>query len=66
MPRALGAFLVVFSVLSLVVHLDRMCELFAAFALAIFAFDQAAGYYRKLAQPHVERVSLPSNSLDRD
>lgn len=37
MSREFALYLVLFSLLSLVVHLDRMCELLAVLAVAIFA-----------------------------
>jgi hypothetical protein len=40
MVRALAFFLIVFSVLSFVVHLDRMGLLFGTGALSILAIDQ--------------------------
>ena len=39
MLRALGAFLVVFSVLSLVVHLNGLSGVFGAGALSVFGID---------------------------
>ena len=39
MSRAFALYLALFSLLSLVVHLDRMCAFLAILALAIFASD---------------------------
>jgi hypothetical protein len=46
MVRAFAAFLALFSVLSLIVHLAWMSEFLGAFALLVFASDQIAGYVR--------------------
>jgi len=46
MSRAFALYLALFSVLSLVVHLERMCEFLAILALAIFASDYRFEYPR--------------------
>jgi len=51
MLRALGLFLLVFSVLSLVVSLDGLSGLFATGALSMFAIDQLAGNVSKEPRP---------------
>jgi len=40
MLRAFSAFLVVFSILSLVVHLNALGDVFAMAALSLFAIDE--------------------------
>ena len=39
MPRAVGMFLLMFSLLSLIVHLDEMAQWFAGGAAALLAID---------------------------
>jgi len=46
MSRAFALYLALFSLLSLVVHLDRMCEFLAILALAIFASHYLFEYLR--------------------
>lgn len=46
MSRAVALYLALFSLLSLVVHLERMCAFLAIFALAIFASDYLLEYLR--------------------
>jgi hypothetical protein len=46
MSRACALYLALFSLLSLVVHLDRMCEFLAILAVAIFASDYRFEYPR--------------------
>jgi hypothetical protein len=57
MLRAFGAFLVVFSVLSLMVHLDGLGGIFGIGAVAIFAIE---GWVGRFAQ------SSPSSTLPRE
>jgi hypothetical protein len=42
-----GAFLVVFSILSLVVHLDGLSSVFGMGALSLFAIDQLVAQFAK-------------------
>jgi hypothetical protein len=46
MSRAFALYLALFSLLSLVVHLDRMCESLAVLALAIFASHYLSEHLR--------------------
>jgi hypothetical protein len=46
MSRAFALYLALFSLLSLVVHLDRMCAFLALLAFAIFASDHLLRYLR--------------------
>jgi hypothetical protein len=46
MSRAVALHLALFSLLSLVVHLNRMCALLALVAVAIFASDHLGQYLR--------------------
>ena len=52
MSRAFAFYLALFSLLSLVVHLDRMCEFLALLALVIFVSDCLSKYL-----PHHTRRS---------
>ena len=47
MLRAFGAFLVVFSILSLLVHLQVLGSVFAIGALSVFAIDQLVAQFAK-------------------
>ena len=47
MLRAFGAFLGVFSILSLVVHLDLMGSVFGLSALLLFAIDELVTQFAK-------------------
>jgi hypothetical protein len=47
MLRALGAFLVVFSILSLVVHLNALGSVFGTGALSLFAIDQLVAQFAR-------------------
>ena len=47
MLRAFGAFLVVFSILSLVVHLQALGSVFGMGALSVFAIDQLLAQFVK-------------------
>jgi hypothetical protein len=51
MLRAFGLFLLVFSLLSLVVHLDGLGGLFGTGALSLFAIDLLAAHFAKSARP---------------
>ena len=51
MLRALGAFFVVFSLLSLVVGLEGLGRLFGMCALALFGVDLLLPYFIKSARP---------------
>jgi hypothetical protein len=51
MLRAFGLFLLVFSVLSLVVHVDGLGGLFGTGALCLFAIDLLAPHFAKNARP---------------
>jgi hypothetical protein len=51
MVRAFGLFLLVFSLLSLVVHLDGLGGLFAVGALCLFAIDLFAAQFARSARP---------------
>ena len=51
MLRAFGAFLVLFSILSLLVHLEGLGSLFAIGALSLFAVDQWITQFAKTARP---------------
>jgi len=50
MSRAFALYLALFSLLSLVVHLDRMGELLAVVALAIFASHRLVEHLRHHAR----------------
>ena len=47
MLRVFGAFLVVFSILSLVVHLQELGSVFGMGALSLFAIDQLVAQFAK-------------------
>jgi len=47
MLRAFSAFLVVFSILSLVVHLNALGDVFAMAALSLFAIDELVLQFAK-------------------
>jgi hypothetical protein len=51
MLRALSLFLLVFALLSLVVHLDGMGQLFGAAAVCLFAIEWVAEHTAKGARP---------------
>lgn len=51
MVRALGAFLLLFSILSLVVHLIGMFAILAAAAVAVFVADGALAYFNRASRP---------------
>jgi hypothetical protein len=51
MLRAFGLFVLVFAVLSLVVHLNDMGELFATGALFPFAIEVAMEHFAKGSRP---------------
>jgi hypothetical protein len=51
MLRAFGAFLVVFSILSLVVHLDGVSSVFGTGALSLFAIDLLLAQFAKNPRP---------------
>lgn len=52
MLRALGLFLLVFSLLSLVVHLDGLGQLFGTAALCLFAIELFTEHSAKGTRPH--------------
>lgn len=62
MTRALAAFLALFSLLSLLVRLERTCELLGVLALAILSLDFAIGHLtsgsRRLSGRHMHREPL--------
>jgi hypothetical protein len=51
MLRVLGAFLVVFSLLSLVVHLEELGSVFAIAALCFFAIDPLRAQFMPAPRP---------------
>jgi hypothetical protein len=51
MLRAFGLFVLVFAVLSLVVHLNDMGELFGTAALCLFAIELAVEHFAKGSHP---------------
>jgi hypothetical protein len=51
MVRAFGAFLVVFSLLSLVVHLEILGSVFGMGALSFFAVDHLIVQFAKTSRP---------------
>jgi hypothetical protein len=46
MSRAFALYLALFSLLSLVVHLDRMCDFLAILAVVIFVSDDLSEHLR--------------------
>jgi len=58
MVRALALFLIVFSVLCFVVHLDSMGLLFGTGALSILAIDQIVAHPAGSGEGRVRRQSL--------
>jgi hypothetical protein len=57
MSRAFAFYLALFSLLSLLVHLDRMCEFLAILALVIFVSDYRSVYLRH--HPRRRRLREP-------
>jgi len=51
MLRAFSAFLVVFSILSLVVHLNALGDVFGMAALSLFAIDELVVTFAKSPRP---------------
>jgi len=51
MARAIAAFLLLFSFLSLVVHLNGMSELFGVAALTVFAIDLVCANFGRRPRP---------------
>ena len=49
MLRAFGAFLLIFTLLGLVVHISGVVELFGVGALALFGIDLAVTHFAKSA-----------------
>ncbi len=54
MLGAFCAFLVVFSILSLVVHLDLLCSVFGMSALSLFVIDKLIALFAK--SPRSSRI----------
>jgi hypothetical protein len=60
MLRAFGLFLLVFSLLSLIVHLNGLSSLFGVGALSLFGFDRLASHLTGKARPaRMRGESLP-------
>ena len=53
MPRALGSFLFVFALLSLLVHLNGMFEILAIAGVVVFAVDRALARLVKNSDSHL-------------
>lgn len=49
MLRPFGAFLLVFTFLGLIVHIEGVVELFGSAAIALFVVDSALAYFGKQA-----------------
>lgn len=64
MLRPFGAFLVVFSVLSLIVHLEQLGSVFAMGALSLFAIDLLVARFAKA--PRSSKDAGRTSSVARD
>lgn len=58
MARALSAFLLVFSMLGLIVHLTQFSEILALAGAAIFVLDSTWAYLLSETQPGIDRQTI--------